>query len=126
MIDELETFFDRTCFPQMRAYPEVLLHGQVLEDPTPLDDLDDPHPSNVGGMLMMNMSPFILDGAVAHLTIFCLQQTGNGFESRALSSTVRSQERDNTPSGYFDGDTFQNQDYLMVLYFNVVDSEYGR
>src|SRR5687768_2510292 len=88
-----------TFAPGVGAGQEVLLDGQVLEDPPPLHDLHDPPAHDLAGILPVDRLAHELDGALGDVTALRAQQARNRLQRRGLAGAVGPEEGHDAPRG---------------------------
>src|ERR1035437_2415225 len=115
----------RPIAPGVGAATEVLDDVEVLEDPTALHDLEDPHPDDLLGVLAVDLLAHELDGPLGHLALLALEEPGDGLEGRGLPGSVRAEERGDLSLLARARQPFQDKDHVTVDDLDVVDGQHG-
>ena len=99
LVDPLQVGRERPAFG-VRADPEVLLDGQLAEDPAALHHLRDAASHDPRGVVVVDRRLVQADRALRDLSVMHVEQTGDGAKQRRLPGTVGAQERHDRPVRY--------------------------
>src|SRR5207253_4373676 len=103
----------------------VLLGGQVLEDPAPLEDLDDAAAHHVVGRQPVEPLAPQLDGALGDLAPLGPEEPGDCLERGGLAGAVGAQQRGDPRLPHLERHPLEHEDDAVVDHLDVIEREHG-